>query len=141
MEVPIPEETWEGLWVMSQESLYIVYNCQIFFTTLLHFYYSSSKLSQFDPSSHLGSCPRCGTRGVTTLHMLWHCPRLHRFWTVGLRYIEVKSKVHIPNCPLATIMHITEGWAEGVRRAQMIFVHMAFPLATNTNQNNLEGMH
>lgn len=76
---PISDEQWAStLWATPLSSLSPAQNLtQIFILHRAH--YTPEKLFEWK-CRDTAQCPRCKGNPANLIHMLWRCPKLHRYW-------------------------------------------------------------
>lgn len=45
------------------------------------------------------ACPKCGVHRGDFIHLMWRCPKLHRYWEEVSRRISGLAQIHIPLNP------------------------------------------
>ncbi|KAJ1200963.1 hypothetical protein NDU88_004781, partial [Pleurodeles waltl] len=63
-----------------------------------YWYYTPARIHVWDPVKSDLCWKGCGMSG-SLAHLLWHCPKLHRYWNSILDTLDAAFDTHIPRFP------------------------------------------
>lgn len=66
------------------------------------------------------NCPRCVRDHDDLIHLLWRCPKLHRFWTGVVSMVNGAFKVTVPMDPKPCLLGIVDDILTGDDQKQAI---------------------
>lgn len=99
------QEQWEeALLVVKQCSLYVAQPLlQLYLLLWVH--YAPARMFHMSIREN-PMCTRCSKDRGDLIHLMWRCPKLHRFWKGVIAIINQVFQVHVPEEPKQCLLGI-----------------------------------
>lgn len=84
---PLTNKEWEQIYFRAHHTARNAASAETAFKVLSYWYYTPARIHQWDKSKSELCWRGCGMTG-TLSHLLWHCPKLQRYWAEVLDNVD-----------------------------------------------------
>ncbi|KAJ1181232.1 hypothetical protein NDU88_006440 [Pleurodeles waltl] len=98
LERELSDEEWERVFYRIHHTAYNAAGTETAYKVASYWYYTPARIHTWDPAKSSLCWRGCGGRG-TLVHLLWHCPKLHRYWENIIDATAAAFSTKIPRFP------------------------------------------